>query len=101
MLANGVGPQGQYKNARVTASGATNAIKTGGGVIHSISVDKWVTGLVIDIYDATTVTGTPIRKITFSATDTGPLPASVIDIPFGTGLTVNLSAAADVGISYE
>jgi hypothetical protein len=91
----------RYTNARVTASGATNAIKTGAGLLHSISVDKWVTGLVIDVYDALTVTGTPIRKITLSATDTGPMPASVVDITFATGLTVNLSAAADVGISYR
>ncbi len=91
----------RYTNSRVTASGATNAIKSGAGFIHSISVDKWVTGLVIDIYDALTVTGTPIRKITLSSTDTGPIPASIVDIPFATGLTVNLSAAADVGISYR
>jgi hypothetical protein len=90
-----------YKNARVTSSGATNAIQTGPTEIHSISVDKWVTGLVIDIYDALTVTGTPIRKITLSATDTGPIPASVLDIQLNVGLTVNLSAAADVGISYR
>lgn len=90
-----------YSNARVTASGATNAIKSGTWFLHSISVDKWVSGLVIDIYDALTVTGTPIRKITLSTTDTGPIPPGVIDVAGAVGLTVNLSVAGDVGISYR
>lgn len=90
----------RYTNARVTASGATNAIKSGAGVLHTLTVDKWVTTLVIDVYDALTVTGTPIRKITLTATDTGPF-GLVLDISFTVGLTLNLSAAGDVGLSYR
>jgi hypothetical protein len=95
----GMGPLGDSAGARVTSSGATNAVKTGPGQLYSVSVDKWVSALVVDIYDALTVTGTPIVKITFSATDTGPYCA-VCNLPFTTGITVNLSAAADVNLSF-
>jgi hypothetical protein len=84
----------------ITGSGAT-VVKASAGLLRSITINKWVTGLVVTVYDNIAASGTKILTFTYSATDTGPVPLPALDVAFLTGLTINLSATADVSVSFR
>lgn len=81
-----------YRN--ITA-GATTVVKTGAGILKSITVNTTAAG-TIGIFDAVTATN-PI----------GTLKASVgentyeYNVGFGTGLTIVTGAASDITVSYR
>jgi hypothetical protein len=74
----------------------TTTIKTGSGVLESITVNTTAAG-TITIYDSTTGSGTKI----------GTLKASVVeqtfnyDVSFVTGLTIVTAGASDITVSWR
>ncbi len=90
---------GNYNYAHV-GSAATTVIKTGPGVLHSITVNTLGTvASVITIYDNTSAAGSVIAIIN-SLSLFGPF---VYDVKFTTGLTIVTTGtlAPDVTISYR
>ena len=88
-----------YSQANVTlAAPTTTLVKTGAGILHTITFNKPVATGVVTVYDALTATNA-IATIT---TPTSPIPVTLTyDIAFATGLTiVSATAAQDITVSY-
>lgn len=91
-----------YANITLAAPTAT-VVKSGVGVLHSITINKPVASSVITIYDNTAASGTKIGTITLPATllTEGPQTA-IYDVAFKTGLTINTATgASDITVSYN
>ena len=88
----------KYQNITLAAP-TTTAIKSGAGVLHSITFNKPVATGTVTLYDNTAGSGTVIGTITVPAS---PLPMTLVyDVVFNTGLTVvTATAASDITISY-
>ena len=89
-----------YKSAAIVAAAPTTTlVKSGAGVLHTITLNKPVATGVITVYDALTATGTPKAIITVPA---NPQPSTLTyDVEFGTGLCiVTATAAQDITVSY-
>lgn len=97
-LNTGTIPGYNYVNITAAAPTAT-VVKTGQGILHTITFNKPVATLVATIYDNTSATGTIIGTITIPAS---PLPVTLTyDVTFNTGLTINTAtAASDITVSY-
>lgn len=72
----------------------TTTIKTGAGVLHSITVEGGTAG-TITVYDNTAASGTKLAD--FSSTNA--LATYLLDVAFATGLTVVTSAATSLTVS--
>jgi len=83
----------------VAAAPTTTVIKSGSGILHSITFNKPVATGVITIYDNTAGSGTKLGTITIPA---NPQPMTLIyDLTFSTGLTiVTATAAQDITVTY-
>lgn len=79
------------------SAGATTVVKSGAGVLHSITVNTTAAG-AITVYDNTAASGTKIATIAAS-----PVIGStfIYDVSFGTGLTIVTAAASDITVSYK
>lgn len=81
------------------AANATTVIRSGKGILHSITVNKaGASSNVCTVYDNTAASGTKIATIdTVNAT-----PNLIYDVQFNTGLTVVIGTgtAADVTVSW-
>ena len=89
-----------YSSANITAAApTTTVVKSGSGILHSITFNKPVATGVLTIYDNTAGSGTVIGTIT---TPASPMPVTVTyDLVFSTGLTiVSATAAQDVTVTY-
>lgn len=93
---NGTSVGWYYKN--ITGD-ATAAIKSGGGILHNITLNNPVATETITIYDNTTNSGTKIGTITIPAS---PVPVTLnYDVAYNTGLTiVTATATSDITVSY-
>ncbi len=78
------------------ATGTTTLVKTGPGVLHSLTINKSVAS-TITIYDALTAVNPVIATIAASVVE-GTL---VYDIAFSTGLTIVTAGASDLTVSYR
>ena len=99
-MAINIGVIGGYNSVNITAAAPTTTlIKTGEGILHSITFNKPVATGVVKIDDAITDTTPVLGTIT---TPASPQPFTVIyDIHFTTGLTIVTSTAAqDITVSY-
>lgn len=85
-----------------TTRGTANAVKTGAGFIHSVTFDRVTNGTTLTLYDALTVTGSPIDTITLDTTST---PFTLVyDQLLTTGLTVvtgGVGALPSIKINYR
>lgn len=82
----------------------TTLVKTGAGILHSISVTSMAVGGRIGLYDATAVNATPIMSISIAGVPaTSFVPYTLIlDAAFTTGLTVLTSnRSQNMTISYR
>jgi hypothetical protein len=82
---------------------ATSVVRSGQGILKSITVNQPIASATITIYDNTTGSGTKIATITLPAVllAQGPYTA-VYDVDFGTGLTlVTVGAAMDITVSWR
>ena len=78
----------------------TTIVKSGSGLLHTITFNKPVSTGVVAIYDNTAGSGTLIGTIT-SPTSTVPISVTY-DVTFSTGLTLVSSVAAqDITVSYR
>ena len=86
--------------ANITAAApTTTTVKSGSGVLHSITFNKPVATGVVTIYDNTAASGTIVGIIT---TPASPIPVTLYyDATFDTGLTlVSATAAQDITVTY-
>lgn len=89
-----------YNNITTTA---TTVVKSGVGMLHSITINTPVASSVITIYDNTAGSGTKIGTITLPGTllAEGPYTAHY-DVAFTVGLTiVTATGASDITVSYR
>lgn len=85
------------------AAPTTTVVKSGAGVLHTITLNKPVASSVITIYDNTSAAGTKIGTITLPGTLLTDGPHSAIyDVIFSTGLTiVTATGASDITVAYR
>lgn len=78
---------------------ATTAVKTGAGILHTITFNKPTATAVITVYDNTAASGTKIGTITIPSS---PMPVTLTyDAVFGTGLTIVTGTAdSDITVTY-
>lgn len=81
------------------AAPTTTLVKSGSGILHTITFNKPVATGVVTVYDSLTATGKVIATITVPAS---PQPVSLFyDGVFDIGLTiVTATAAQDITVSY-
>jgi hypothetical protein len=86
-----------YKNI---TTDTTTVLKTGAGVLHTITFNAPTATEVVTIYDNGAASGTKIGTITVPAS---PLPVTLTyDIQFSTGLTVvTATATSDITVAYR
>lgn len=89
---------GTYINFTATDVGTT--VKTGEGVLFSITFNNPVATDVVTLYDGTSTGGTKIATITIPAS---PMPVTLsYNVFFSTGLfVVSATAGSDLTISYR
>lgn len=87
-----------WNYASITGT-ATTLVKTGAGILHSITFNKPVATGTVKIDDALTDTTPVIGTITIPAS---PMPVTLFyDLAFSVGLTiVTGTAAQDITVSY-
>ena len=89
---------GPYLYKNITGQAGT-PVKTGPGVLHSMTFNKPVATEVITIYDGLNTGGTLIGTITIPAS---PQPGSLFyDVAFTVGLFIQTAtASSDITVSY-
>ncbi len=99
-MATNTGPAVGYSFLGITlAAPTTTVVKTGAGILHTITFNKPVATGVITVYDNTAASGTVIATITIPAS---PMPVTLTyDAAFSTGLTITTATAAnDITVTY-
>lgn len=99
-MADNTGVIGGYNGKNITlAAPTTTVVKTGAGILHSVTFNKPVATGVVTIYDNTAASGTAIGTIT---TPASPIPVTLTyDQSFSTGLTITTATAAqDITINF-
>lgn len=95
--------EGEWTYATIT-TGTTMTLKSGAGVLHSVTVCKAIAAATIDAYDNTAGSGVKIiPTITYGAailTDP-PLGGHPLDVQFSNGLTFVTSAATFIVVVYR
>lgn len=89
-----------YSSMNITlAAPTTTVVRTGSGILHTITFNKPVATGVVTVYDNIAASGTIIATITVPAS---PMPVTLTyDAVFGTGLTVvTATAAQDITVTY-
>ena len=81
------------------AAPTTTVVKTGSGILHTITLNGPVATAVVTVYDNTAASGTAIAIITVPAS---PQPVTLtFDAAFSTGLTVvTATAAQNVTVTF-
>lgn len=84
-------------NHKNIAGAATTVVKSGAGVLHTMTVNTTAAG-AITIYDNTSAAGTKIATIAASV----PIGSTfTFDVAYATGLTIVTAAASDLTVSYN
>jgi len=86
-----------FEYLNITTS-TTTAVKSGSGVLHSISINTLGSvASLVTVYDNTSGSGTKIATIN-SLTLSGSF---IYDITFNTGLTIVTTGAPNITVSYR
>lgn len=99
-MATNTGTAVGYSFRNITlAAPTTTVVKTGEGILHTITFNKPVATGVVTVYDNTAASGTVIGTITVPAS---PMPVTLtFDAAFSTGLTVvTATAAQDITVTF-
>ncbi len=83
------------------AGAATTLVRTGGGTLKGLTINKAVASGVITIYDEVTATGTKIATITNPGTLIQSFANFPFDVKFSIGLTIVTSAADDITVIWN
>ena len=89
-----------YSFLNITAAApTTTVVRTGSGILHSITFNKPVATGVVTVYDNVAASGTVIGTITVPAS---PIPVTLTyNVAFENGLTiVTATAAQDITVSF-
>lgn len=89
-----------YLYSNITGD-ATTLVRTGNGVLHTITFNNPVATETVTIYDGVAAaSGTKIGTITVPAS---PMPVTLLyDVAYGVGLTiVTATATSDITVSYR
>lgn len=91
-----------YSFRNITAAAPTTTVlRSGGGILHTITINKPVANSVITVYDNTAASGTVIATITLPATLLQDCITLTYDAHFTVGLTVvTATGASDITVSY-
>lgn len=91
-------PGFEFKNI---TSATTTLVKPGGGVLHTLTINKVVASAVVTVYDGVDANGKLIGIITIPATllTEGPVTA-IYDLAFSTGLTIVTVGAQDITVTF-
>lgn len=84
-----------YSNQYISTA-TTTSIKTGHGVLHSITVGETAAG-AITVYDNTAGSGTVLAVLKASVAE----QTFVFDVSFNTGLTVVTAGASKISVAYR
>lgn len=91
---------GGYNKTNIT-SAATTLVKTGAGVLHSVTINKLVASATIELDDAVTNTNS-FGIITLPGTITALAPFTMVyDAAFSTGLSITTSGATDITVTWK
>ena len=93
-------PMGWMGSFRNIVGAATTVLKTGSGVLQSITVNKPVASSVITVYDNVAASGTKIATITQPTVLLYSQGTLVYGLWFTSGLTIVTSAADDITVVY-
>lgn len=99
-MATNTGTAVGYSYANITAAGPTTTVlRTGSGILHTITLNGPVATGTVTVYDNTAGSGTVIAIITVPAS---PFPVTLTyDATFTTGLTiVTATAAQNVTVTF-
>ena len=90
---------GWYTYNNITTDTKTT-VKSGAGVLHTITFNNPAATEVVTIFDNTAASGTKIGTIT---TPASPVPVTITyDVNFATGLTLlTATAAGDITVSFK
>lgn len=91
----------RYNTTRISTATATNDIATGPGYLSHITFGKLIAAQVLDVYDALTVTGTPIFKYTAPTVLAAPPLTIYFNRKFTTGITINTAQADDFTVHWR
>lgn len=87
-----------YHYTNITTD-TTTTVKTGIGILHTLTINTLAPTEVITIFDSTTASGTKIGTITTVA---GQAVTLVYDVGFANGLTIQTAtAASDITVSWS
>jgi hypothetical protein len=87
--------EGRFTATQRTTSGQ---VRTGVGLLHT-AVASATTDSVVNIYDNTSATGTPILTIRCAAGRTEPV--SALDAAYVNGIHVQITGTCEVTVSYR
>lgn len=94
-MARNTGTAVGYSFRNITGQ-ATTVLRTGSGILHTITFNKPVATATVTIYDNTSAAGTIIGLVTVPAS---PMPVTLhYDAAFDTGLTI-VTGTADEDIT--
>lgn len=99
-MALNTGVIGGYNSVNITLAAPTNTtVKSGEGILHTITFNKPVATGVVTIYDNTAASGAVLATITVPAS---PQPVTLFyDVHFKVGLVITTATAAqDITVSY-
>lgn len=83
------------------AGAATTLVRTGGGTLKCLTVNKAVASSTITIYDNTSAASTVIATITNPATLLHSQMVFPFDLKFSVGLTIVTSGADDLTVVWN
>ena len=95
-LTNDILKVNQVFNNRYISTATTTVVKTGAGLLHTLTVCGGTAGTIV-VYDNTAASGTVIA----SFDSTNALESYTFDCAFATGLTVVTSAATKVSVNWR
>ena len=101
-MATNTGPAVGYSFRNIVAAApTTTTVRTGAGILHTLTVNKPVASSVITIYDNTAASGTVIGTVTLPATLLSDAFTLTYDAAFSTGLTiVTATGASDITVTF-
>ena len=85
----------RFSYSNITTA-TTTTVKSGAGFLHAITINTTAAG-AITIYDNTAASGTKIGTLKASIGE----QTFILNVSFGTGLTIVTAAASDVTVSYR
>lgn len=92
--------EGQFSYTNITTA-TTTTVKSGAGLLESITINKAVASATVAIYDNTAGSGTLIGTVTMPATLLASQTVLFYSVKFNTGLTLVTVGAQDMTVAWR